>query len=74
MLLVAQFLAQKLVNFASLFDSFIVSFSKLLKFDFECKHGKIETAFRAQKVTNKKLAPGPLSVGQVRLEILLLCP
>ena len=35
--IVAQFQAHKLVNFGSLTDSFIVSFSKLLSVDLECK-------------------------------------
>ena len=35
--IVAQFQAHKLVNFGSLTDSFIVSFSKLLNVDLECK-------------------------------------
>ena len=43
--IVAQFLAHKPVNFASLTDSFIVSLSELLKLG--CKHGKHKTPFSA---------------------------
>ena len=45
--IVAQFFSHKPVNFASLTDSFFVSFQNYWNFDFECKHGQLETAFRA---------------------------
>ena len=56
--IVSQFLAHKPAKFASLTDSFVVSFSKLV--DLEFKHGKHKTAFRAQDVTGtfKKQASG----------------
>ena len=62
--IVAQFLAHKPVNFASLIDSFIVLhciFSELLKlFNLECKHGKHKTAFRTRRVSGplEKRDPG----------------
>ena len=46
----AQFLAHKPGHFALLTDSFIVSFAKLLKFDFECKLGKHKQLFRSEKL------------------------
>ena len=49
LLIVAQFLAHKPVNFASL--TFILPiFQNYWNFDLECKHGKHKTAFRARKV------------------------
>ena len=58
--MVAQFPAHKPINFASLTDSFIVSFSNYWNFDLECKHCKDKTAFHAWKVTGtfKKQVPG----------------
>ena len=55
--IVAQFLAHKPVNFASLNDSFIISLSN---FDLECKYGIHKLAFRARKApgTLEKQAPG----------------
>ena len=49
--IVAQFLAHKSISFASLTDSFIVSFSKLLKFWSRMQQGKHKIALRARKVT-----------------------
>ena len=57
----AQFLAHKLVNFASLTDSFI---QKYWNFDLECKRGKHKAAFRAWEVTGWGLfleSPGNFS-------------
>ena len=56
-----EFLMHRPVNYASLTDGFIKSFSKVLHFDLECKHGKCKTAFGGQTVTGtfKKQAPGP---------------
>ena len=55
-----QFLAHKTVNFASLSDSFIVSFSKLLKLWSWMKTQQHKIAFPALKVTRtfEKQAPG----------------
>ena len=49
--IVAQFLAHKPVNFASLIDSFIVLFSKWLKLWSWMQTQQYKTAFRARKVT-----------------------
>ena len=58
--IVVQFLAHKPVSFSSLTDSFIVSFSKLLKFSSWLKKRQHKIAFPALKVTRtfEKQAPG----------------
>ena len=61
--IVAQFQAHKLVNFGSLTDSFIVSFSKLLK----RWSGMQTTAFRAWKVIGTFRPPGCKSTGNKSL-------
>ena len=59
--IVPQFLAHKPVNFASLTDSFFVSFQNYWIFDLKCKHCKHKTAFRTRKVTGtfEKWASAP---------------
>ena len=70
--MVSQFLAHKPVNFTSLTDSFIVSFSELLKlWSWMQTRPTGKTTFRAQKSigTFEKRAPDNLRNKQV-----ILCP
>ena len=53
--MVAQFLAGKPVNSASLTDSFVVSFSTLLNFDLECKQGKHNSTHRDFRETDPRI-------------------
>ena len=49
--IVAQLMAHKPVNFASLTDSFILLFQNYWNFDIECKHNEHNDSFPARKVT-----------------------